>query len=118
MLAEADIFVLPSRSEAFPNAVMEAMASGLPIVATAVGGVPELIADGETGRLVPAGSTTALAQALIDMLDQPAQAAELGRAARRRIEQKFSFDRMVDQFARLYLSQLEARAASTKRAVA
>jgi peptidoglycan/xylan/chitin deacetylase (PgdA/CDA1 family) len=88
---------------------MEAMASGLPVVATAVGGIVELVSDGQTGRLVPPGDATALAGALLNLLDRPGLAAEFGRAGRRRIEQGYSFERMVDQFERLYISELDAR---------
>jgi glycosyltransferase involved in cell wall biosynthesis len=115
VLAQADLFVLPSRSEAFPNAVTEAMAAGLPVVATDVGGIPELVADGQTGRLVPPGDAAALSRALLDLLDDPARAAEFGRAARHRIEQSFSFDRMVDRFADLYLSELETRSGAVAK---
>jgi glycosyltransferase involved in cell wall biosynthesis len=118
LLAEADLFVLPSRSEAFPNAVTEAMAAGLPVVATDVGGIPELVVDGLTGRLVPPGDAVALGRALLDMLDEPTRAAECGRAGRHRIEQKYSMDRMVDRFATLYLSELAARRAVTREKVA
>jgi glycosyltransferase involved in cell wall biosynthesis len=119
LLSQADLFVLPSRSEAFPNAVTEAMAAGLPVVATAVGGIPELVTDGQTGRLVPTGDPMALARALLDLIDEPMRAAELGRAGRRQIEQTYSFDRMVDAFTTLYLSELAARGtAETRRKVA
>jgi glycosyltransferase involved in cell wall biosynthesis/peptidoglycan/xylan/chitin deacetylase (PgdA/CDA1 family) len=107
VLAGSDLFVLPSRSEAFPNSIIEAMAAGLPVVATNVGGIPELVADGRTGRLVPPDNAEALAAALIDVLAQPDRAAELGRAGRRDIEQTYSFDRMVDQFETLYLTELD-----------
>jgi L-malate glycosyltransferase len=106
VLDDADLFVLTSRSEAFPNSVMEAMASGLPVVATNVGGIPELVSDGETGRLVPSGDSEAVAVTLLDLMDNPDRAAALGRAARRTIEQNYSFDRMVKQFEALYLEQL------------
>lgn len=115
LLSQADIFVLPSRSEAFPNAVTEAMAAGLPVVATAVGGIPELVTDGQTGRLVPSGDAAALARALLDLLDDPARAAEFGRAGRRRIEQTYSFDRMVDALTTLYLGELAVRGGTTGR---
>jgi glycosyltransferase involved in cell wall biosynthesis len=107
VLAQADLLVLPSQSEAFPNAIIEAMAAGLPVVATHVGGIPELVEEGRTGRLVPPGDANALAGALLDVLDPPARAAEFGRAGRRRIEETYSFDRMVEQFETLYVSELE-----------
>lgn len=107
VLSMADLFVLPSRSEAFPNSIIEAMASGLPVVASAVGGIPELVDDGNTGRLVPPGNAEALAAALIDLLDQPERAAQFGRAGRLRIEQTYSFDRMVGQMETLYLAELD-----------
>jgi glycosyltransferase involved in cell wall biosynthesis len=109
VLAEADVFVLPSRSEASPNSIIEAMAAGLPVVATNVGGIPELVLEGRTGRLVPPGNPDALARALLDLLEHPELAAEFGRAGRRRIEETYSFDRMVEQFETLYLTELAAR---------
>ena len=109
VLADADIFVLPSRSEAFPNAILEAMMSGLPIVASSVGGIPELVEDGRTGRLVPPGDTAQLAAATIDILDNPDRATQMGKTARRRIEEQYSFDRMVHQFEALYLREVAAR---------
>jgi glycosyltransferase involved in cell wall biosynthesis len=109
LLASSDIFVLPSRSEACPNVVLEAMASGLPVVATQVGGVPELIEPGISGLLVEPNAPEALAAAVSDLMDRPAFARDLGCAARERIERHFSFDRMVASFQHLYLSQLEKR---------
>jgi glycosyltransferase involved in cell wall biosynthesis len=110
LLASSDVFVLPSRSEACPNSVLEAMAAGLPIVATRVGGVPELIESGATGLLVEADRPAELATALLDLMDQPQRAANLGRAAREAAERRFSFDRMVSTFEHLYLSELTSRA--------
>jgi glycosyltransferase involved in cell wall biosynthesis/peptidoglycan/xylan/chitin deacetylase (PgdA/CDA1 family) len=107
LLADADLFVLPSESEAFPNAIIEAMAAGLPVVATSVGGIPELVNEGVTGRLVPPGNAYAIADALIELLDAPERAASFGRAGRRTVEQAYSFDRMVEQFETLYLEGLE-----------
>lgn len=109
-LAAADAFVLPSRSEAFPNAVLEAMAAGLPIVASAVGGILELVDDGRTGLLAPAGDPGALAAALLRVFDDPARAHALGRAARADAEARYSFDRMVDAFDRLYVHELSRHA--------
>jgi glycosyltransferase involved in cell wall biosynthesis/peptidoglycan/xylan/chitin deacetylase (PgdA/CDA1 family) len=114
VLSAADIFVLTSRSEAFPNSVMEAMASGLPVVASAVGGILELVVDGRTGRLVPPGKPEALADALLGLLDQPERVEAFGRAGRRSIEQNYSYVRMVDQFEALYLSELDARLSSPR----
>jgi glycosyltransferase involved in cell wall biosynthesis len=107
LLANSDVFVLPSESEAFPNAILEAMAAGLPVVAASVGGIPELVADGVTGRLVPPGNADALAGALIELLEVSNRAADLGRTGRRRIEETYSFDRMVEQLESLYVSELE-----------
>jgi glycosyltransferase involved in cell wall biosynthesis/peptidoglycan/xylan/chitin deacetylase (PgdA/CDA1 family) len=114
VLKGADVFVLPSRSEAFPNSIMEAMASGLPVVASAVGGIPELVMDGRTGRLVPPGKPDALADALLSVLDDPERAADFGRAGRRVIAETYSFDRMVGQFETLYEREFEVRRAEAQ----
>jgi glycosyltransferase involved in cell wall biosynthesis len=114
-LNAADIFALPSRTEASPNAVIEAMAAGLPVVATAVGGVPELVAHGETGLLVPVEDAAAFARALLQLMDDPAAAERMGVTARRRAVERHSFDRMTRAFEQLYLSQLEARSRLTGR---
>jgi L-malate glycosyltransferase len=108
VLAEADLFVLPSQSEAFPNAVIEAMAAGLPVVATDVGGIPEVVRSDETGVLVPPGDAEALADAVISLMDRPAHAAALGRAARSTVERYYTFDRMVGAFEHLYLTEIES----------
>jgi glycosyltransferase involved in cell wall biosynthesis len=108
-LADADIFVLPSRSEAFPNAVLEAMATGLPIVASGVGGILELVNDGATGLLVPPGDAPALADRLCRLMNDPAFAARLGDAARDEALARYAFDRMVAAFESLYLTELTRR---------
>jgi L-malate glycosyltransferase len=110
LLAEADAFVLPSRSEAFPNGAIEAMAAGLPVVASAVGGLLDLIEDGRTGRLVPPGDPEALAAALQTLIEDPAGAEAMGRAARDEALGRYAFDRMVSAFEGLYLSGLRERA--------
>lgn len=107
VLAEHDLFVLPSRSEAFPNALIEAMASALPVVATDVGGIPEVVRPGVNGRLVPPDDSGALADAVVALMDDPAGAAALGRAGRADIERHYTFDRMVEGFEQLYLAEIE-----------
>jgi glycosyltransferase involved in cell wall biosynthesis len=114
-LAAADLFVLPSRTEACPNGVLEAMASGLPIVASRVGGIPELIESGSDGILVPSDSPRDLADAINDLVERPDAAAALGRAARAKAEARFSFERMIESFERLYLSALDDNAFSTQQ---
>jgi L-malate glycosyltransferase len=114
-LAAADIFVLPSRSEAFPNAVLEAMASALPVVASSVGGILELVENGRTGLLAPPGNTFALADRLSRLMANPGLGNRLGEAARAEVEARYSFDRMVAAFERVYLSELARRGAAGGR---
>jgi glycosyltransferase involved in cell wall biosynthesis len=89
LLAGADIFVLSSRSEGFPVSVLEAMAAGLPVVATDVGGVSEAVRHGETGLLVPANDPGALAEALDCLVQDPELRLRLGSAGRERVRQHF-----------------------------
>lgn len=90
LLAGADVFVLSSRSEGLPLSILEAMAAGLPVVASAVGGIPELVVDGETGFLVPPGDPRALADALGRLLAAVELRRAFGRAGRARVERAFS----------------------------
>jgi len=113
-LAAADLFVLPSRTEACPNGVLEAMASGLPVVASRVGGIPELIESGSDGVLVPPDSPHELANAIESLIERPDFAAALGRAARAKAEERFAFERMIESFERLYRSALDDQAFSTE----
>ncbi len=103
VLAGFDLFVLPSRSEAFPNAVVEAMASALPVVATEVGGVPEIVSHGLTGSLVPPGRPDLMAAAIRELVLQPDRARAMGRRARAAVVQRYSFERTVASFEALYL---------------
>ena len=102
LLRELHAFVLPSLSEGVSNSILEAMASGLPVIATAVGGNPELIVHGETGLLVPANDVPALAQALCRVAEQPQEAARMGSAGRARVEERFSLQAMVRAYQGLY----------------
>jgi L-malate glycosyltransferase len=108
-LAEADLFVLPSRSEAFPGAVLEAMAAGLPVIASGVGGILELVDDERTGLLTPPGNADALADRLCRLMDDPELGSRLGEMARARVTARYSFDRMIAAFEFLYLTELRRR---------
>jgi len=99
-----DCFILPSLAEGVSNTILEAMACGLPVVATRVGANPELVAEGKSGLLVPAGNSDALAGAILAMLGDPAGAAIQGGAGRVRVEQRFSLERMVERYHALYTS--------------
>lgn len=101
VLAAGDIFALASDWEGTPLAVMEAMAGGLPVVATAVGGVPELVVAGESGVLTPAGDARALADALSRLAGDTALRRAMSEAALARAEQ-FSVDKMVSEYAALF----------------
>lgn len=111
LLASADAFVLPSRSEAFPNGAIEAMAAGLPVVASRVGGLVDLIDDGRTGLLVDPDDPKALAAAIESLVISPARAGVLGISARDEVARRYSFDRMVRGFEDLYLAQLQTTGA-------
>jgi L-malate glycosyltransferase len=115
-LAGSDLFAFPSFMESSPNAVIEAMAARLPVVATNVGGIPELIEDGRNGLLVPAGNDGALADALLRLMDRPSEAAALADAARQTVQMRCSLDRMVSEFEALYAQELCDRSISTQRA--
>ena len=101
-----DIFALPSQAEGISNTILEAMASGLPVVATDVGGNAELVAAGETGALVPAQDPHAMAQALLRYTADAALRQSHGTAGRQRVERSFSIDNMVERYTRLYQSLL------------
>ena len=109
LLRQADAYVLPTRSEAFPNGAIEAMAAGLPVVASAVGGLLDLIVTGRTGILVDPGDAAALAAALESLMTNPAAAHALGAEARREVLSRYSFERMVAAFEQLYESELRMR---------
>jgi glycosyltransferase involved in cell wall biosynthesis len=102
LLARSDVACLPSLAEGLPNAVMEAMAAGLPVVATSVGGTPELVIPGETGLLVPPGQAEPLAQALLDLLGDPDSSRRMGGRGRRLIAREYSLDALARAHGDLY----------------
>jgi glycosyltransferase involved in cell wall biosynthesis len=111
LLGRSQMFVLPSKSEGISLTLLEAMACGLPVVATRVGGNPEVVIDGETGFLVPSDDSPALARAILTMRQDGAKAAQMGRSGRRRAEECFDIRGMVAQYEQLYLGQPAERMA-------
>lgn len=112
VLAALDIFALPSIAEGMSNTILEAMASGLPVVATRVGGNPELVEDHVTGRLVVSRDPGALAEAMAAYLDDAHLRALHGKAARQRVTERFSLDRMCESYVDLYRRLLAGRTAA------
>jgi glycosyltransferase involved in cell wall biosynthesis len=102
LLSAADLFLLTSVSEGIPVTVLEAMAAGLPVVATRVGGMTEVVEDGQTGLLAPAGDAAALADAILRLANDPALGRRLGMAGRERVQDSFSEGQMHAQYRRLY----------------
>jgi sugar transferase (PEP-CTERM/EpsH1 system associated) len=113
VLARARMFVLPSRSEGIPLTVLEAMACGLPVVATRVGGLPEVVDEGVTGLLVPSADPAALADAMARIWNDPERRERMGRAGRRRAEDRFDVRRMVAQYELLYREGTRGRRSGT-----
>ena len=107
-----DLFALPSRREGTSNTILEAMASGLPVVATDVGGNPDLVVPGQTGRLVPAEDPRALAEAIVRYADDRTLAAGHGGAGRHKILGEFSIDAMVQGYGAIYDAVAKANSRS------
>jgi sugar transferase (PEP-CTERM/EpsH1 system associated) len=108
IMRSLDVFVLPSLAEGISNTILEAMACGLPVVATRVGGNAELVDDGRTGLVVPSDDDAPLADALARLAREPALAARMGGAARADAERRFSLDAMVQAYQALYERTLAA----------
>jgi L-malate glycosyltransferase len=101
-LRAADVFVLPSVAEGMSNSLLEAMATALPCVVSGIGGNTDLIADGQTGRLVSAATAEAWSRTLREVLENPAEMRRFGEAARRRIDEQFALNVVVDRYLDLY----------------
>jgi glycosyltransferase involved in cell wall biosynthesis len=102
MLNAMDAYVLPSISEGISNSLLEAMATALPVIATATGGNPEVVVDGESGLLFPVGDAEHLAEILINLRAEVEQRTQLGQRALRRVREHFSIESMVRNYAQLY----------------
>lgn len=108
-LAAANIGVLPSFYEGLPLAAVETLAAGLPIVATAVDGTPEVVINGETGLLVPAGNPAAMAEAIATLARQPELRRKLALSGRERVLKQFTIERQVEKTSNLYLEEWHRR---------
>jgi glycosyltransferase involved in cell wall biosynthesis len=108
LLSVLDVVVLPSLEEGFPNAVLEAMAAGRPVVATRVGGVPEAVVHEKTGLLVPPRDPSALADAVNCLLGDAGRRADMGRMGQKRVSEFFSLSRLVGEMEDLYEESLNA----------
>jgi glycosyltransferase involved in cell wall biosynthesis len=103
-MGASDVFVMSSLWEGFGLVFLEAMSAGVPVLATRVSGVPEVVVDGETGILVPPREERPLAEAMLRLARDPELRAALGRAGRARVRARFGLDRMVDETLEVYRS--------------
>jgi L-malate glycosyltransferase len=101
-LRAADVFVLPSVAEGMSNSLLEAMATALPCVVSGIGGNTDLVADGQTGRLVSTANAEAWSRTLLEVLEDPAEMRRYGEAAHRRIDEQFALNIVVDRYLELY----------------
>jgi L-malate glycosyltransferase len=109
LLAALDILVMSSYTESFPNALLEAMAMGKPVVATNVGGIPELVEEGQTGFLVPPRDPEAIADRVLCLCRDSARRLQMGRAARARVESTFTVERVTAGLEGIYARSLPER---------
>jgi glycosyltransferase involved in cell wall biosynthesis len=116
VVEHADVVVLPSLSEGLPIALLEAMAIGRAVVASRVGGIPEVVQDGETGLLIPAADSQALSSAIVRLLMDPPLRVNLGTEARAHVERQWSSQRMVECTAAVYDEVLAARKGGSRDA--
>ena len=117
LMQAMDVFVLPSLGEGISNTILEAMACGLPVIATDVGGNPELVMPNKTGTLVPPGDAEQMAQALLTYVGDPARIAQEGGAARAEVEARFSMQAMVAGYMRVYDDIMARKPALSERSL-
>jgi glycosyltransferase involved in cell wall biosynthesis len=110
-----DVSVLTSLSEGCSMTVLESMNHGLPVVVTNVGGNPELVTDGETGYLVPAGDPRAFAARVVELLRSPSLREQMGTAARRRVESRFRLEDVAGRYLRVYSAAMDSGTAKDGR---
>jgi glycosyltransferase involved in cell wall biosynthesis len=109
LLADADIGVLASHEEGFANAILEAMAAGLPMIVTDVGGNAEAVVNGVTGLVVPPRDADALGQAILKLAQDARSRQNMGEEGYKRVERYFTIDRCVANYARLYAGLLQGK---------
>lgn len=114
LLQDADLMVLPSHTEGLPNAALEAFAMGVPVLATRVGGTPEVVEDGVTGRLVPAHSPASLAEAIAEFLDDPGTWRSRVAQARHTVETRFDFRARTKRLEGIYLEMMASAVTSVR----
>ena len=118
ILSASDVFALTSVSEAASLTLLEAMASRVPVVVTAVGGNPEIVRDGIHGYLVPRGDHEATARAFVELLRDPARAGVMGEAGRRRVVEEYQLSQTIEKYADLYAASAGRSRPVTRMAVA
>ncbi len=109
LMAASDLVVMPSRHESFGIVLIEAMSLAKPIIASAAGGIPEVVLDGASGYLVPPGDPDQLSRRVLEMLSNPGHAQQIGLAGRERVHREFTVEQMVERMAALY-RQVDAQA--------
>jgi glycosyltransferase involved in cell wall biosynthesis len=109
IISNLDVSVLSSTSEGLSNVILESMAAGKPVIATNVGGSPEMVVNNVTGYLVPPADSNSMASAITTLLQDPDKAKAMGAAGKRLVEEKFTFEAMVKKYEKLYVSLLEDR---------